>query len=127
MGLSDLDSANDIIVKQKAADCTTRKKLQSLVLKTTIADKPEGPALWATDKTVVTEGVINKCNIQVTVANVSAVVPNGNTDGTDITDIPKESFIPISLSGEWSIEQLFYTNTKPVSYTHLTLPTICSV
>ena len=75
MGLSDLDSANDIIVKQKAADCDTRKKLQDLVLKTTIADKPEGPALWATDKTVVTEGVINKCNIQVTVANVSACCP----------------------------------------------------
>ena len=75
MGLSDLDSDNDTIVKQKAADCTTRKKLQNLVMKTTIADKPEGPALWATDKVVVTEGVINKCNMQVTVATVSATVP----------------------------------------------------
>ena len=113
MGLSDLDTDNDTIVKQKAADCSTRKKLQSLVLKTTIADKPEGPALWATDKVVVTEGVINKCNAQVTVVNVSATVPRGNTDGTDITDIPKETFIPMSLSGEWSIEQLFYVNTNP--------------
>ena len=112
MGLSDLDTNNDTIVKQKATDCTTRKKLQSLVLKTTIADKPEGPALWATGKVVMTEGVINKCNVQVTVVSVSATVPRGNTDGSDITDIPKETFVPMSLSGEWSI-CLLYTSPSP--------------
>ena len=113
MGLSDMDTDNDRIVKQKAADCTTRKKLQSQVMKTTIAEKPEGPALWATDKVVVDTGIINKCNMQVTVATVSATVPNGNTDGTDIDDIPKETFIPMKLAGEWSLEKLFYTNSNP--------------
>ena len=82
-------------------------------MKTTIAEKPEGPTLWATDKVVVATGVINKCNMQVTVATVSATVPNGNTDGTDIDDIPKEVFIPMKLAGEWSIEKLFYTNSNP--------------
>ena len=113
MGLSDMDTDNDTIVKQKAADCTTRKKLQNQVMKTTIAEKPEGPALWATDKVVVDSGTINKCNMQVTVATVSATVPKGNTDGTDIDDIPKEVFIPMKLAGEWSIEKLFYTNSNP--------------
>ena len=113
MGLSDMDTDNDRIVKQKAADFTTRKKLQSQVMKTTIAEKPEGPALWATDKVVVDTGIINKCNMQVTVATVSATVPNGNTDGTDIDDIPKETFIPMKLAGEWSLEKLFYTNSNP--------------
>ncbi len=111
MGLSDLDS-NDIIIKQKQKDCDERKKLQDLVLKTNIAEKPEGPDLWAVDRVAAAENQ-QKCNVQVTVVQVSALVPRGNGDGTDITDIPKEYFIPMKLSGEWSIEQLFYSNSKP--------------
>ena len=111
MGLSDLDS-NDIIIKQKQKDCDERKKLQDLVLKTNIGEKPEGPDLWAVDRVAATENQ-QKCNVQVTVVQVSAVIPRGNGDGTDITDIPKEFFIPMKLSGEWSIEQLFYSNSKP--------------
>ena len=111
MGLSDLDS-NDFIIKQKAKDCDERKKLQDLVLQTNIADKPDGPDLWAIDKVAATESQ-QKCHVQVTVVQVSALVPSGNTDGSDIDNIPKECFIPMKLSGEWSIEQLFYSNSKP--------------
>ena len=113
MGLSDLGNDNDKIVKQKAADFTTRKKLQNLVLKTTIAEKPEGPALWATEKAVATAaGPAPKCHMQVTVVSVSATVPRGNQDGSDINDIPKEFFIPRELASEWSIEKLFYSNSN---------------
>ena len=111
MGLSDLNS-NDFIVKQKSKDCDTRKQLQDLVLQTNIADKPDGPDLWAVDRLAATEGQ-QKCHVQVTVVQVSALVPAGNTDGSDIDNIPKECFIPMKLSGEWSIEQLFYSNSKP--------------
>ena len=113
MGLSDLDNDNDKIVKQKAADFTTRKKLQNLVMKTTIAEKPEGLVLWAIENAVVTQAVIPKCHMQVTVVSVSATVPRGNQDGSDINDIPKEFFIPRELAGEWSIEKLFYSNSNP--------------
>ena len=112
MGLSDLDTNNDKIVKQ-GKDFTTRKRLQNQVMKTTIAEKPEGPFLWATEKAAVTTAVIPKCHMQVTVATVSATVPRGNTDGSDIDDIPKEVFVPRKLAGEWSIEKLFYTNSNP--------------
>ena len=111
MGLSDLDD-KDFIVKQKSNDCDTRKKLQDLVLQTNIAEKPDGPELWAINKVAATEGQ-QKCHVQVTVVQVSALVPAGNTDGSDINNIPKECFIPMKLSGEWSIEQLFYSNSKP--------------
>ena len=91
MGLSALDTDNDGIIKN-GKDFNKRKKLQALVLKTTIADKPEGPQLWATEKTAVTAvGVIPKCHMQVTVVTVSAIVPRGNTDGSDIADIPTEN------------------------------------
>ena len=105
MGLSDLDS-NDFIIKQKEKDCEQRKKLQGLVLKTNIAEKPEGPDLWAVDRVTTAENQ-QKCNVQVTVVQVSALIPRGNTDGSDIDDIPKETFVPMKLSGEWSLEQLF--------------------
>ena len=42
MGLSELDTDNDEIIKN-GKDFNKRKKLQALLLKTTIADKPEGP------------------------------------------------------------------------------------
>ena len=53
MGLSALDTDNDGIIKN-GKDFSKRKKLQALVMKTTIADKPDGPQLWATEKTAVT-------------------------------------------------------------------------
>ena len=78
MGLSDLDSSNDKIIKTKAKDFEDRKKIQDLVLKTNIWEKPEGPELWAIQKPVATNGgIINKCNVQVTVVSVSAMVPGG--------------------------------------------------
>ena len=80
-------------------------------MKTTIAEKPEGPVLWATDKAVVTQAVIPKCHMQVTVVSVSATVPRGNQDGSDINDIPKEFFIPRELASEWSLEKLFYSKS----------------
>ena len=113
MGLSDLDPDNDKIIKQ-GKDLATRKKLQNQVMKTTIAEKPDGPQLWATEKTAANAaGPIPKCHMQVTVVNISAIVPRGNTDGSDIADIPKEVFIPRELAGEWSIEKLFYSNSNP--------------
>ena len=113
MGLSDLDTDNDEIIKN-GKDFAKRKKLQALVMKTTIADKPEGPQLWATEKVAVTAaGQIPKCHMQVTVVKVSTTVPNGNPDGTDITDIPKEHFLPKDLAGAWSLEKLFYSNSNP--------------
>ena len=114
MGLSDLDNTNDKILGQKATDLTTRKKLQALVLKTTIAEKPEGPTLWAIEKTAATAaGPTLKCHMQVTVAYLTASVPRGNTDGSDINDIGKEYFIPRKLAGEWSLEKLFYSSSNP--------------
>ena len=93
MGLSDLDTNNDKIIKQ-GKDFATRKRLQDLVLQTTIAEKPDGPQLWATEKTPANAaGPVPKCHMQVTVVNISALVPRGNTDGTDIVP-PKEIFIP---------------------------------
>ena len=113
MGLSELDPDNDKVISS-SRDYDKRKQLQELVMKTTIAPKPVGPQLWALAKTIVTNGiVIPKCHMQVTVVSVSAAVPRGNTDGSDINDIPKEVFIPRNLAGEWSIEKLFYTNSNP--------------
>ena len=113
MGLSDLDTDNDKIISS-SRDFDKRKQLQDLVMKTTIAPKPIGPQLWALAKTVVTNGgVIPKCHMQVTVVTVSATVPRGNTDGTDINDIPKEVFLPRDLAGAWSIEKLSYSNSNP--------------
>ena len=67
MGLSDLNPDNDKIIKQ-GKDFSTRKRLQNQVLKTTIAEKPDGPHLWATEKAVVSSaGPISKCHMQVTV------------------------------------------------------------
>ena len=43
-----------------------------MVLKTTIAEKPEGPTLWATEKTAATTTTVNKCNMQVTVGSFSS-------------------------------------------------------
>ena len=51
--------------------------------------------------------------MQVTVVQVSALVPKGNPDDLDITDIPKEVFIPRELAGAWSLEKLFYSNSNP--------------
>ena len=103
MSLSALDPDNDKIIKQ-GRDFATRKILQNQVMKTTIAEKPDGPQLWATEKTAANAaGPIPKCHMQVTVVNISATVPRGNTDGSDIADIPKEVFIPRELAGEWSI------------------------
>ena len=51
--------------------------------------------------------------MQVTVVTVSATVPKGNSDGTDINDIPSENFIPRELASAWSIEKLFYSNSNP--------------
>ena len=114
MGLSDLDSSNDKIIKMKPKDFDDRKKIQDLDLSNNIWEKPDGPVLWAIEKPVVTNGgTINKCNMQVTVVSVSAMVPGGNTDGTNITDIPKEHFIPRKLASEWSLEKLFYSNSNP--------------
>ena len=113
MGLSDLDTDNDKIIIS-SRDFDKRKQLQDLVMKTTIAPKPIGPQLWVLAKTVITNGgVIPKCHMQVTVVTVSATVPRGNTDGTDINDIPKEVFIPRDLAGEWSMEKLSYSNSNP--------------
>ena len=50
--------------------------------------------------------------MQVTVVNISALVPRGNTDGSDISP-PKEAFIPRELAGEWSIENLSCSNSNP--------------
>ena len=47
MGLSDLDSSNDKIIKTKPKDFDDRKKIQDLVLSTNIWEKPDGPELWA--------------------------------------------------------------------------------
>ena len=114
MGLSELDSTNDKILGQKATDLATRKKLQTQVLKTNISEKPEGPNLWAVEKTAATgAGPTLKCHMQVTVVYLTASIPRGNTDGTDINDIGKEYFIPRKLAGEWSLEKLFYTNSNP--------------
>ena len=113
MGLSDLDPDNDKIIKQ-GKDFATRKRLQDLVLQTTIAEKPDGPQLWATEKTPANAaGPVPKCHMQVTVVNISAVVPRGNQDGSDIDDVPKEAFIPRKLAGEWSMENLFFSNSNP--------------
>ena len=113
MGLSDLDTDNDKIISS-SRDFDKRKQLQELVMKTTIAPKPIGPQLWALAKTVITNGgVIPKCHMQVTVVTVSATVPRGNTDGTDINDIPKEVFLPRDLAGAWSMEKLSYSNSNP--------------
>ena len=114
MGLSDLDTNNDKIVGMRAGDIATRNTLQTEVLKNNIWEKPEGPKLWATEKAVVTAaGPSLKCHMGVTVVSVSATVPRGNTDGSDINDIPKEYFVPRELAGEWSIEKLFYVNSNP--------------
>ena len=114
MGLSELDTDNDKFIKN-GKDQPTRKKLQALVLKSTITDnKPDGPQLWATEKATATSaGQIPKCHMQVTVVSISATVPGGNEDGTDINDIPKEYILPKDLAGEWSIEKLFYSNSNP--------------
>ena len=113
MGLSELDTDNNKFIKN-GKDYPTRKKLQDLVLKTTIVEKPDGPQLWATEKATATSaGQIPKCHMQVTVVSVSATIPKGNTDGTDINDIPKENFLPRELAGEWSLEKLFYSNSNP--------------
>ena len=65
-------------------DFPGRKLLQELVLKSIITDnKPDGPQLWATEKVTATAaGIIPKCNMQVTVASISAIIPAGNGDGT---------------------------------------------
>ena len=114
MGLSELDTDNDTFIKH-GKDFPTRKKLQGLVLKSTIPDsKPDGPQLWATEKTPVTAaGQTVKCHMQVTVVSISATIPRGNTDGSDIDDIPKENFLPRELASEWSLEKLFYSNSNP--------------
>ena len=109
MGLSDLDPDNDKIIKQ-GKDFDTRKRLQDLALQTTIVEKPDGPVLWATEKAPANAaGPVPKCHMQVTVVNISALAPRGNTDGTDIVP-PKEIFIPRELAGEWSIENLSCSN-----------------
>ena len=114
MGLSDLDSSNDKIIKMKPRDFDDRKKIQDLVLSNNIWEKPDGPELWAIQKPVVTNGgSINKCNVQVTVVSVSAMVPGGNADDSDIDDIPQEHFVPRELASEWSLEKLFYSNSNP--------------
>ena len=48
MGLSELDTDNDELIKN-GKDFGKRKKLLALVMKTTIAEKPDGPHLWATE------------------------------------------------------------------------------
>ena len=114
MGLSDLDSINDKIIKTRSKDFEARKKIQDQVLKTKIWEKPEGTELWATQKAVATNGGIAlKCHVQVTVVSVSAMVPGGNTDSSDIDDIPQEHFVPRELASEWSLEKLFYSNSNP--------------
>ena len=112
MGLSELDKDNYKFIKN-GKDFPDRKKLQELVLKSTIADdKPDGPTLWATEKVVATSaGQIPKCHMQVTVAVISATIPNGKPDGSHIDDIPKEHMLPKDLAAEWSIEKLFYSNS----------------
>ena len=112
MGLPDLDTNNDKIIKQ-GKDFATRKRLQDLVLQTTIVEKPDGPHLWATEKAPANAaGPVPKCHMQVTVVNISALVPRGNQDGSDISP-PKEAFIPRKLAGEWSIENLSCSNSNP--------------
>ena len=114
MGLSELDTDNDKFIKN-GKDFPQKKLLQELVLKSIITDnKPDGPQLWATEKVTATAaGIIPKCNMQVTVASISAIIPAGNGDGTDIVDIPKEHIIPRDLAGEWSQEKLSFSNSNP--------------
>ena len=113
MGLSELDTDNDKFIKN-GKDFSTRIKLQDAVLKTTFVEKPDGPQLWATAKAPASSaGQIPKCHMQVTVVYISATIPKGNTDGTDISDIPKETFLPRNLAGEWSLENLFFSNSNP--------------
>ena len=112
MGLSSLDPDNDKVIKQ-GKDFATRKELQDLVLTTNIGEKPDGPELWATEKASAnTTGSSPKCHMQVTVVSLTAVIPGGNEDNSDITP-PKEVFIPRELAGEWSIENLFCSNSYP--------------
>ena len=51
--------------------------------------------------------------MQVTVAVISATIPKGNSDDSDIDDLPKEHMLPKDLEAEWSMEKLFYTNSNP--------------
>ena len=111
MGLSKLDTDNDKFI-QHGKDFTTRKNLQTEIIKSTLNDsKIDGPELWAVEK--VKEKSEAKCHMQVTVVSISAFIPKGNTDGSDIDDIPKEYILPRKLAGEWSLEKLFYSNSYP--------------
>ena len=116
MNLSELDEDNDKFIKNNK-DFVTKIKLQDACLKTTFVEKtekPEGPALWATSKPPASASNPNKkCHMQVTVVLIKATIPNGNTDGTDKSDLPVETFLPRNLAGEWSIENMFYSNSNP--------------
>ena len=94
MNLSELDVDNDQFIKNNK-DFVKKIKLQDACLKTTFVEKPDGPQLWATSKPPVSAaGQIPKYHMQVTVVYISSTIPKGNTDGSDITDIPKETFLP---------------------------------
>ena len=116
MNLSELDEDNDKFIKNNK-DFTTKTNLQEACLKTTFVDKtekPEGPILWATSKPTSSSTNPNqKCHMPVTVVLIKATIPKGNTDGTDMNNLPVETFIPRILTGEWSIGNMFYSNSNP--------------
>ena len=103
MNLSELDEENDKFIKNNK-DFTTKTSLQDACLKTTFVDKtekPEGPILWATSKPAQSSAdSTKKCHMGVTVVVIKASINKGNTDGTDMNDLPVETFIPRTLTGE---------------------------
>ena len=111
MGRSELDTDNDKFIKN-GKDFPGRRLLQEEIFKSTLNDsKIDGPQLWATEKSATSSAA--KCHMQVTVVSISAFITKGNTDGSDINNIPKEYILPRKLAGEWSLEKLFYSNSNP--------------
>ena len=70
--------------------------------------KPDGPELWAVEDTKIGAAPVPTCQMNVTIAIVSATIPAGHGDGTPL-EIPKEYILPKEQSAEWSLENIYYS------------------
>ena len=97
---------------------TRRTALKTALQAVNQPDKPTNANLWLAAETNDSNSI--RCNMRIDLVTYTAVIPAGNTDGTDKA-LNGQTYMCKKESAEWMKENLTYSNAEGKNLKHLNM------